>query len=140
MKRTICMILPIILMFLCCSCGLFGDQEYVCQVEEVASVQIVRLDKYVDGEYRYEYTVLSQIEELETFVNRLNSVKHSVNWGDPVQMDEGYVVVRIEYLNDDFDLIHPAAQGFNKNGVTNNGYFFFDDEQFEALISDYMPE
>ena len=140
MKRIVCIILPIILIFLCCSCGLFGDQEYVCKVEDVASVQIVRLDKYVQGEYRFEYTMLSQIDDFDDFVGRLNAVKHSVNWGDPQQMDESYVVVRIEYLNGDFDLIHPDAQCFNKNGTNNYGYFFFDDEQFETLISDYMPE
>lgn len=140
MKRTICIILPIILMFLCCSCGLFGNQEYVCKVEDVASVQIVSLDKYVQGEYRYEYTVLSQIDDFEAFLKRLNSVKHSVNWGDPRRMKEGDVVIKIDYLSGDFDLIHPDAQCFNKDGTNNNGYFFFDDEQFEALISDYIAE
>ena len=140
MKKVICSIMLSILMLLFCSCGLFGDQEYVCKVEDVASVQIVRLDKYVQGEYRYEYTVLSQIDDFDDFVGRLNAVKHSVNWGDPQQMDESYVVVRIEYLNGDFDLIHPDAQYFNKNGTNNYGYFFFDDEQFETLLSDYMPE
>ena len=140
MKKVICSITLSILMLLFCSCGLFGDQEYFCKVEDVASVQIVRLDKYVQGEYRYEYTVLSQIDDFDDFVGRLNAVKHSVNWGDPQQMYENYVVVRIEYLNGDFDLIHPDAQWFNKNGTNNNGYFFFDDEQFETLLSDYMPE
>ena len=67
MKRIVCIILPIILIFLCCSCGLFGDQEYVCKVEDVASVQIVRLDKYVQGEYRFEYTVLSQIDDFDDY-------------------------------------------------------------------------
>lgn len=140
MKKIICFLLIAILMLLCCSCGLFGDQQYVCKAEDVASVQIVRLDKYVQGEYRYEYTVLSQIDDFDDFVGRLNAVKHSVNWGDPQQMDESYVVVRIEYLNGDFDLIHPDAQCFNKNGTNKYGYFFFDDEQFETLISDYMPK
>ena len=140
MKRIIYFILPCILMLFCCSCGFFGNQEYVCKVEDVESVQIVRLDKYVQGEYRYEYTVLSQIDDLETFVNRLNGVKHSVNWGDPRQMDEGYVVIRIEYLNGNFDLVHADAQCFNREGKNNYGYFFFDDEQFETLISDYIAE
>ena len=85
MKKVICFIMLSILMLLFYSCGLFGDQKYVCKVEDVASVQIVSLDKYVDGEYRYEYTILSQIDDLETFINRLNGVKHSVNWGDPRQ-------------------------------------------------------
>ena len=140
MKRIIHFVLSFTLVILLCSCGWFGDQEYVCEVEDVASVQMVRLDKYVQGEYRFEYTVLSQIDDFDDFVGRLNAIKHSVNWGDPQQLQENYVVVRIEYLNGDFDLIHPDAQYFNKNGTNNYGYFFFDDEQFETLISYYMPE
>ncbi len=140
MKKIMCFVLTAILMLLCCSCGLFGDQKYVCKAKDVASVQIVRLDKYVEGEYRYEYTVLSQVEDVESFVEQLNRIKHSVNWGDPRQMNEGYVVMRIDYSNGNFDLVHPDAQCFHKNGTNNYGYFFFDDEQFETLISDYMPK
>ena len=140
MKKIIFFVLTAILMFFCCSCGLFGPQRYLCEVGEVESVQIIRLDKYVEGEYRYEYTVLSQVEDVESFVGQLNDIKHSVNWGDPSQMDEGYVVVRVDYSNGDFDLIHPDAQCFHKNGTNNYGYFFFDDEQFDALIFGYVSE
>lgn len=139
MKKVI---LPvcIILMLLCCSCGLFGDQRYFCDVEKVDSIQIVQLDQYVEGEYRYEYTILSQITDFETFVSHLNELDQSVNWGDPRQMDVQYIVIKIDYSNGDFDLIHPDAQCFNRSGVNQYGYFFFDDEQFHSLISDYINE
>lgn len=139
MKKVI---LPvcIILMLLCCSCGLFGDQRYFCDVEKVDSIQIVQLDQYVEGEYRYEYTILSQITDFETFVSHLNELGQSVNWGDPRQMDVQYIVIKIDYSNGDFDLIHPDAQCFNRSGVNQYGYFFFDDEQFHSLISDYINE
>lgn len=139
MKRII-FSLCIVLMLLCCSCGLFGDQRYVCDVEQVKSIQIVKLDKYVEGEYRYEYTILSQISDYETFVSHLNNLDHSVNWGDPRQMDVQYIVIKIDYSNGDFDLIHPDAQWFNRSGVNQYGYFFFDDEQFHSLISNYINE
>ena len=115
MKRIILplCILCIILMLLCCSCGLFGDQRYNCEVDKVESVQIVRLDKYVQEESRYEY---------------------------PRQMDVQYAVIRIDYRNGDFDLIYSDAQSFNRSGENQYGYFFFDDEQFNALISDYITE
>ena len=137
MKRFL-LPLCIILILLCCSCGLVGDQRYVCDVEKVDSVQIVRLDKYVEGEYRYEYTVLSQVSDYETFVSHLNDLDHSVNWGDPRQMDVQYIVIKIDYSNGDFDLIHPDAQCFNRSGTNQYGYFFFDDEQFLSLISKYV--
>ena len=69
---------------LCTSCGWFSPQRYVCEVDEVESVQIVRLDRVV--EYEFEYTVLAQVEDREAFVTRLMEVKHSVNWGDPVPL------------------------------------------------------
>ena len=128
------------LLLMCCACGFFGDQRYACDLDEVETIQIVRLDKYVDGEYRYEYTVLSQISDPVTFVNRLNSLKHSVNWGDPRQLDVQYIVIRIDYRNGDYDLLHQDAQMFNRSGVNQYGFFFFDDEQFLALISDYTAE
>lgn len=130
-------VLCIILMLFFCSCGLFGAQEYVCDLERVKSLQIVKLDKYIEEEYRYEYTILSEISEKEAFVKRLNELEHSVNWGDPRQMDIQYIVIRIDYQNGDFDLIHQDAQCFNRSGINQYGYFFFDDEQFDMLISDY---
>ena len=75
-----------------------------------------------------------------TFVNRLNHIKHSVNWGDPLLLDVQYVVIRIDYLNGDYDLLHPDAQCFNRSGINHSGFFFFDDEQFYALIDDYLTE
>jgi len=137
MKRTI-FPLCIILILLCCSCGFFGDQSYVCDVEKVDSIQIVKLDKYVEGEYRYEYNILSQISDYETFVSHLNELDHSVNWGDPRPLEVQYIVIKIDYSNGDFDLIHQDAQWFNRSGKNQNGYFFFDDEQFDSLISDYI--
>ena len=130
--------LCIILILLCCSCGFFGDQRYVCDIEKVDSIQIVKLDKYIEEEYKYEYTILSQVSDYETFVSHLNELKHSVNWGDPRQMESQYIVIKIDYKNGDFDLIHQAAQCFNRSGVNQYGYFFFDDKQFNSLISDYI--
>ena len=124
-------------MLFCCSCGLLGNQEYNCDLAEVKSIQIVSLDKYIEGEYRYEYTILSQITDTEAFVGRLNSLQSSVNWGDPQQMEEGYIVIRIDYHNGDFDLLHSGAQCFNRSGTNQYGYFFFDKEQFNELISEY---
>ena len=47
----------ILCMFLCCSCGWIGPQKYVCEVDQVKSVQIVRVSKWNQETYEYEYTV-----------------------------------------------------------------------------------
>ena len=109
-------------------------------IDTVESIQIVRLEEYVLEEYRYEYTVLSEITDCTEFVERLNSVKYSVNWGDPGTFELGYVVIKIEYLSGDYDLLYTNAQMFNSSGENRYRFFFFDDEQFNALISDYLTE
>ena len=129
-----------ILILLCSACGFFGEQRYFCDANEVESVQIVRLDRYVEGEYRYEYSVLAKIADCTSFVSQLNRIKHTVNWGDPYLVDVGYIVIRIEYHNGDYDLIHKDAQWFHRSGENNGGDFFFDDEQFDSLISAYISD
>ena len=134
-------VLCIITMCFLCSCGLLSPQSYICEIDNVESVQIITLDEYVYAEYRYEYTVLTKISnsDIANFIDRLHDVECSVNWGDPYQLNVGYTVIQICYKNGDFDFIHADAQWFNRSGVNEPGFFFFDDEQLEALISDYLP-
>ena len=140
MKKTIMLLMCCIFLITCTSCGLFGPQEYTCDVEEVTSVQIIKLDRRIKEEYRFEYTILSQISDYKTFVKQLTDLDHSVNWGEPSIMELGIIVVRIDYRNGNFDLIHPNAQLFNRSGINHNGYFFFEEDQFNALISGYLVE
>lgn len=139
-KKILHLVLGIILAFLLCSCGFFGDQEYVCEIENVKSAQIIRLDTYVEGEYRYDYTVLCQIDDTSEFVEKLNNLPHSVNWGEPSDLEVGYIVIRIDYQNGDYDLIHPSAQWLDRSDGSHYGYFFFEKDEYEELISNYLPQ
>ena len=124
--------------FMFCSCGLFGQQQYFCEADAVKSVQIVRLDDYIEEEYRYDYTVLSEIADCSAFADRLNNLDHSVNWGNPMPLYVDYVVILVYYSNGDYDLLHPNAQRFHRSGKNQNGYFFFDKGQFDTLIQEYL--
>ena len=137
MKLLLCMLCMVIL---CCSCGWFGDQEYICEFEKVKSIEIVRLENFDGEKYEYEYTVLAQITDKATFVDRLNKVETSINWGEPRILNMQELVIRIEYFNGDYDLMNWRAQNFYHSGTIQIGYFVFDDEEFNALISDYMPQ
>jgi hypothetical protein len=120
------------------SCGWVGTQRYTCDVEEVESAQIVRLDRYIEEENMFEYTILAQIEEYEEFISCLNGLKHRVNWGEPSIMHDQYIVIKVDYKDGNFDLIHSRAQLFYRLGNYQTGFFFFDEEQFNSLISDYI--
>ena len=134
-KYALC-IMSMLYMFSLISCGIFGSQKYVCDVEDVEYIQIVRLAEYVEEEYRFEYDVIAEISDCSAFVERLNNLKYSVNWGDPIPLYADYTVINIVYKNGDYDLIHSDGQWFHRSGVKHNGFCFFDDEEFETLISD----
>lgn len=142
MKRII-MLFPalcVTLMLLCCGCGLIGEQEFTCNVDEVKTIQIVTLDEYIKEEYRFDYTVIAEVSSHSYFIDRLKSIKTSVNWGDPNVYTTGYTVIRIEYVNGDYDLIYSDAQTKKRGDKKNTGYLIFDKNQFEALISEYVTE
>ena len=139
MKKIICVALLFALVFSCCSCG-GEDKQYVCNAGDVAKVQIVVLDNFIQGKYSYEYTVKSNIDEIEKFVSRLNSITHTSDEDKAKKIEKDNEVIRIEYNNGDFDLINREAQRFHRDGVNTDGDYIFDKEQFELLISDYSAK
>ncbi|MBE6880619.1 MAG: hypothetical protein E7490_07280 [Ruminococcaceae bacterium] len=142
MKKII-MLFPalcVTLMLLCCGCGLLGEQKFKCNVDEVKSIQIVTLDEYIKDEYRYDYTVLAEVTDHIRFANRLMAIETSVNWGEPNVLATGYTVIKIEYLNGDYDMIYYDAQSKKRGEKKNAGFLVFDRKQFNDLISEYVTE
>lgn len=121
-----------------CGCFLLPDQHYTCEAEDVRSVQIVRLGEVIEGEYRYDYTILHNVEDKDDFIRKLNDIRQTINWGDPYVLYPGYVVIRIEYINSDCDLVYSNAQSIQRGEKKRNGYACFNKEQFNALISEYI--
>ena len=138
MKKTVLTLCAISSIIGCLFCGCFGKQEYVCDAEAVKSIQIIKLDTYMENEYRYEYTVLCEMEDTKIFAESLNNLEQTVNMGEPGWLKTGYTVIRVDYLNGDYDLLYANAQWFHRDGVSQNGYVFFDKNQFDTLISDYL--
>ena len=142
MKKTKAVLTVLSCMFIFlsfCSCGFFTD-PYQCDADAVESIQIVVLDDYIESEFRYEYKILCTIGDHAVFVERLNTLDQSVWWGDPRPMEEGCTVIKVEYLNGDYDLLYHDSQTGYRNGKNTTGFILFDQEQFEALISDYLNE
>lgn len=137
-KLSLCMLSAIVVLCLS-SCGLIGEQRYFCDVNNVKTVEIVRLDSF-EGAFQYEETVLCEIENDDIFIERLNNLSHTDAWGPPYVFEEGYVYIRIKYINGDYDEIHHMVQSIVLNGEAHSGDFVFDKEQFEKLISDYLPK
>lgn len=61
-------------------------------------------------------------------------------WGEPFVLEIGFTVIRIEYLNGDYDLIDSYVQSKKRGDEKLSGRLIFDKEQFEALISEYVTK
>ena len=139
--RGLCGIFALLIVVSVAGCGLIGEQSYTCDVENVNAVKIIRLEEYVEEKYDFKYTVLCEVVDCVTFVERLTSIKQSVNWGDPYTLNTGYIVICIEYENGDYDWVYSNTQTKIRDGKsTGGGYICFEKEQFNALLNDYLPE
>ena len=135
MRLALCIVIALSL----CSCSLFIIRDkYKCPVDEVSSVQIIKMGKYSAEGNRDEYTILKEIDDYTELVERLNDMKIGYVWNDPRPLKEDDIVIKIDYLNGGYDLIRSTYQVFVRNEETDVRYFAFNEKQFETLIVDYL--
>ena len=135
MRLALCIVIALSL----CSCSLLIIRDkYKCPVDEVSSVQIIKMGKYSTEGNRDEYTILKEIDDYTELVERLNDMKIGYVWNDPRPLKEGDIVIKIDYLNGGYDLIRRTYQVFVRNEETDVRYFAFNKKQFETLIEDYL--
>lgn len=131
----------ILLCVIVCGCRPhpWRDGEYKCEVENVESVQIVCIGE-TDDDYRFTCTVLCDVADKDSFLDQLNALDYRGGSTPPKPLKVGYVVIRINYFNGDYDYIYQNSQKFYRGDEDLTRQFLFDEEQFNALISEYLEE
>lgn len=126
----------LVLCFLFCGCRPhpWRDGEYKCEVENVESVQIVCIGE-TDDDYRFTCAVLCDVADKDSFLDQLNALDYRGGSTPPKPLKVGYVVIRINYFNGDYDYIYQNSQKFYRGDEERTGQFLFDKEQFDDLIS-----
>ena len=85
-------------------------------------------------------TVVSNIEDIDGFIQDFLNVDCFLIATDPRGISKNCVAIKIIYSNGDYELIHASGQAeyTNETGFKNYvGYRYFDEAQFEQLISNY---
>ncbi len=117
-------------------CVFIGGERYTCEAYNVEAIEIIQLGELNEDKNEYDYTVLREIEDISTFVNRLNELKQRERYWGAAYFLADYVVIKIDYPNGDYDMLHHTAQLFYRDGVYTYEGFIFDMEQFNSLVSD----
>ena len=138
--RNKLLLVLIVVSVLCSGCALF-TQEFHCNASDVETISIVEVNEGRDesGNFEYQEKLLCEVTDISAFITKLNSVECRINGGDPVSIELGSIAIKITYKNGDRDLLaHNAQRLYRQNtGYDSEGFWWFDQEQFEALISEY---
>lgn len=130
---TTCLLMFCVL--LCgCSPNPWRHGEYKCEIENVESVQIVRLGE-TDDDYQFTCTVLRNVTDKDSFLEQLNALDYRNGSTPPKPLKVGYVAIRINYFNGDYDYIYQNSQKFYRGDKSQTRQFLFDKEQFDDLIA-----
>lgn len=137
------LVLIVVLMFSFNAC-LYIPRSYVCNADMVESAQIIKLGKWDEESGKHEYIVLADIVDHSDFIERLNNLKDNdflFILGTPMSLYEGDVLIKVNYINRDYDLVKSTVQIYFRSGAANGGkYVRFNQKQYDALISDYLPK
>ena len=103
------------------SACVYAPASYVCDINTVDSVQIVRIGQLNEETREFEYAVIVDIVDCSTFVGRLNNLEDNDFFfllGDPDVFFDGDVAIRVNYHNGDYDLLKCKVQKFYRSGVS----------------------
>ena len=132
---TVCLL--VLCVFLCgCRPHPWRHGEYECEIENVESVQIVCIGETdADDNYRFTCTVLYDVTDKDSFLDQLNALDYRGGSTPPKPLKVGYVAIRINYFNGDYDYIYQNSQKFYHGDEDRTGQFVFDKEAFFDLIA-----
>jgi len=135
----ICFIIIIALSFSGCF-SLFSStsNRYMDDESNITSIEVVKLGEFNQNNYKFnEESVLFKVENLKQFCEDFSKVSRSTNNGDPRSLYTGDIVIKIVYSNENYELISFTAQSRYYTERHRNGYNFFNEDEFKALISKY---
>ena len=116
------------------------EYNFLDQESAITSIQIVRV-------YNYEFewllpknqTVICEIDDIDTFLQKFSKVDCYLNKGTPTKVRPNKNIIKINYEGGHYELIDVNGQtkAYYDDGAYD-GYRYFDKEQFENLISEYV--
>lgn len=140
MKKVRLRIFVLMLMLCCAGCKKKDKYEFLQDISEIKSIEIVEIGVLEKNTEEISMSVLSVIEEKDAFLTEFLEINCFSLFGDPQGVGEYSEVIKITYNDDEYELIDVGGQAeYTHERKFKNyvGYRYFDEIQFEALISKY---
>ena len=140
MKKVMIVIFVFLLILCCVGCEKKDKYEFLQEVSEIKSIEIVEMGAFEENAEVAPMSVISVVEKTDTFLSEFLEMNCFSAFGDPQGITEYSKVIKITYNDDEFELIGVGGQAeYTHERQYRNyvGYRYFDEAQFEALISKY---
>lgn len=118
--------------------------RFLNATDKIANISIVTISFDENG--RIEQTEVQRVDDIDGFLNDFRSVACYTYFGDPIGVTQKGIedtVIRVQYTNDEYELINWKGQSeyTQERGFSYYaGFNVFDEKQFESLIEAYFPQ
>lgn len=120
------------------SCETEARYKFIHDPSDIAAIEIIEVGEE-NSQGSIDQTTVCVVHDIKAFMNDFTQLTCYYLYTDPVGIEKNSTVIKIIYNNNDYELISASGQARCINGQYNNyvGYRYFDQEQYEALISKY---
>ena len=142
MKKVVFILEIIVMLFCFVSCRYIKTYSLLNPIDEIESISIVIIS--FNEQSDIVQTEVRKIEDIQVFLNKFSNIDCYTFYGDPrglTNEGEEDTVIKVCYKNGEYEMINWSGQAkyTKKRGFRfYAGYSVFDEDQFEALLSEYL--
>lgn len=120
------------------SCELETKYDYLHEISSIATIEIIEVGNILDGADDIEQKIICNINDVNQFINELSTID-CYALSSPQKIRNDSTVIKITYINGDYELIDALGQSKFINGIfyRSEGWYSFDEKQFEDFINKY---
>lgn len=133
-----------LIFFICFNSACSQPDRLLYSQSEVAKIEIVEVGNEVDG--IPNLLTIVNIEDKDGFLKNFFSLKSYNIFTDPQGIQVGEIAVKIQYFNNDYQVISASGQSKyvysdyyqTKYYFRDSGYYYFNEKEFEQLLKNYI--
>ena len=142
MKKKLVAYIILLILLLFSACKHEETYKFLKPIDEISAVSIVEISFSEGGEIIQ--TEIQIINDINAFFNSFTQISCYTYYGDPTGITEEGVtdtVIKISYFSGEYELINWSGQATyttDRGFRYYAGYNIFDEDQFDALIAQYL--
>ena len=134
----------------CIKKGKYRFMDDTSKIYNIEIVKLLEIETIENEGLKPVFETLCVIENKERFLGEFSQLVCTYRWNDPTGINKEYIgctLLKIEYVDGDYELISHYAQAEYENDLVGGGKYdmyagryMFNEQEFNALIEKYLVE